>query len=95
MSNFRSLRNSKKIANPKYRLITIFFNSQKVLKAIMFAFTSQENWYLRNFIYQKTKKFQQIENYITFEQILGYCRIIKNEKTDLLAQKKPKKQKTH
>ena len=56
---------TKKLANFR-TLITIFSNSQKVLRIIVFPFTSQENRFLRDQIYQKTEKLQQTGYSIIF-----------------------------
>ena len=80
-----ALEIAKKLASPRTRLVTIFSDSQKALRAIALPRTSQENRYLRSLVYKKTEELQQIGHLTTFQWVPGHSGVIGNEKADLSA----------
>lgn len=77
---------------------TIFCDLQKALKAIQHTDTTpyNENWVLRNLIYQKAKELRRNGHLVAIRWIPGHSGWMDNEKADLATKigTKPKGRKT-
>ncbi len=86
-----ALEIAKKVAKPRNTPVTILSDSQKALRAIVLPFTSQENLFLRSFVYQKTEELQRTGHPITYQWIPGHSGLIGNEKANLSARTRAEK----
>lgn len=87
---FEALDIVLKIANSRIPIM-VCSNFQKVLKAIVFSFTFQENQCMQSQVYQKIEKLSQTEHFITFQQIFNHFRILRNEKVDIVVKNRVEK----